>query len=468
MTVHPCWPRHALVILLTAAAATAAGPEPVPSPPTTTKRLLARGLEERKAYEILESLLTAAPSRMSGSPGAAAAVQWGARMMEAMGLETRLEPVTVKAWKRGTAEAQILSGGRGIPATPLAVAGLGNSVGTPPEGVTAEVAEVRSFQELDTLGGAVKGKIVFFNRPMDRTLLNPFEAYGGAADQRYAGAGRAAAHGAVAVLVRSLTDRIDARPRTGMMAYPDTGPRIPALALSTRDADRLSARLMGDPRLRVYIRSDCAPLPDAPSHNVIGQITGTEKPEEVVLLGCHLDAWDLGPGAQDDGGGCAQVIEALRLLKAEGLKPKRTVRGVLFMGEEFGGQGGKQYAAAEARQTEKHLAAIESDGGVGVPLAFTLRSDGAVVAAFQRFLPLARTFGMFEIRQGYGGVDIDPLRAQGTVTIGLATNAQRYFAYQHSALDTLETVDERELELGAAAMAAMAYEVAQGGLPPTP
>jgi hypothetical protein len=384
--------------------------------------------------------------------------------MEALGLETRLEPVMVKAWRRGTAEARILKSSKGA-SIPLAVAALGNSVGTRPEGITAEVAEVRSFDELDALGEKVRGKIVFFNRPMDRAFLNPFEAYGRAADQRYAGAGRAAKWGAAAVLVRSLTDRIDDHPRTGMMAYPETGDKIPALAVSTRDADRLSARLKEDPALKLFLRADCAPLPDASSHNVIGQITGTEKPEEVVLLGCHLDAWDLGPGAQDDGGGCAQVIEALRLLKAEGLAPRRTVRGVLFMGEEFGGQGGRQYAASEARRAEKHLAAIESDAGVGLPLGFTLRSEEAVVAAFQKHLPLARTFGMFEIRQGYGGVDIDPLRGGGTVTIGLSTNAQRYFAYQHGALDTLETVDERELELGAAALAALAYELAQAGMP---
>lgn len=461
MTVH----RAAVALPFLLLTGIVAADTPPAAPPTEAERILARGMEERKAITYLESLINAAPNRLSGSPGAAAAVAWGKRTMEALGLETRLEPVSVPAWERGKAEAQILSGGRGIPAVPMAVAALGNSVGTPADGITAPVIEVRSFEELDALGEKVRGKIVFYNRPMDRTVLNPFEAYGGAADQRYAGPGRAGRWGAAAVLVRSLTDRIDAHPRTGMMAYPETGARIPALAVSTRDADRLSARLEENPGQKVFLRADCSLLPDTPSHNVVGQITGTRKPEEVILLGCHLDAWDLSPGANDDGGGCAQVIEALRLLKALDLRPQRTIRGVLFMCEEFGGIGGHQYADVDARKGEKHLAAIESDAGVGLPLGFSLRSDDAVVASFQKFLPLAETFGMFFIRKGYGGVDIDPLRESGTITIGLSTNAQRYFAYQHSALDTLATVDERELEIGAAAMAALAYELAQEGLP---
>ena len=454
----------AAVLFLPLSALTAADSPAAPAPPTVAERLLARGMEERKAYALLGSLLQAAPSRMSGSPGAADAVQWGKRTMESLGLETRLEAVSVPAWKRGSAEARVLASGK-TAALPLAVAGLGNSVGTVAGGITAGVVEVHSFDELDALGDKVKGKIVFFNRPMNRSYLNPFRAYGEAGDQRYAGAGRAGRWGATAVLVRSLTDRIDPYPRTGMMAYPETGPRIPALAVSTRDAELLSARLKQEPDLKLFYRTDCTPLPDAPSHNVVGQIPGTEKPGEVILLGCHLDAWDLGVGAQDDGGGCAQVLEALRLIKALDLHPKRTIRGVLFMCEEFGGQGGHQYAASEARKGEKHLAAIESDEGVELPLGFTLRTDEATVKAFQSYLPMLRTFGMEELRQGYGGVDIDPLRDAGVLTIGLSTNPQRYFAYQHAATDTLATVDERELELGATALAALAYTLAEEGLP---
>jgi carboxypeptidase Q len=466
--MRPCLPLLLVSLVLPSGPAlTAADRSPSPAP-TVAERLLVRGLEERRAYDILGSLLKAAPSRMSGSPGAAAAVEWGRKTMEELGLETRLEAVTVKAWRRGTAEARILKSPKGGAAVPLAAAGLGNSVGTPAAGITARVVEVNSFDELDALGEKVKGKIVFFNRPMNRTYLNPFRAYGEAGDQRYAGAGRAAVHGAVAVLVRSLTDRLDPHPRTGMMAYPETGERIPALAVSTLDADLLSLRLKEEPDLKVFYRTDCSPLPDAPSHNVIGQITGTEKPEEVILLGAHLDAWDLSPGAHDDGGGCAQVLEALRLIKALDLKPKRTIRGVLFMCEEFGGQGGRQYAQAEARRGEKHLAAIESDAGVEMPLGFGIRADEAVVQAFQKDLPLVETFGMFFIRRGYGGVDIDPLRESGTVTIGLATDAQRYFVYQHGALDTLDKVDERQIELGAAAMAALACALAEEGLPAVP
>lgn len=430
------------------------------------QELLEKGLGERGAYEILKDLFQAAPNRLSGSPGAAQAVQWGRKKMESLGLEqVRLEPVTVPAWSRGrAAEALVLL--QGGAREPLSICALGNSPGTPPQGITAPMVEVQSIEELKGLGKKAEGKIIFFNRPMNRASFNPFPAYGAAADQRFSGPAEAGRYGAAAVLVRSLTDRSDDYPHTGMTHYEEDAPKIPAAAVSTQDADILHRLLRENPDARIRLKMDCSPLPDAPSHNVLGQITGTENPAEIILLGCHLDAWDLGPGAQDDGGGCAQVLEALRLIKALDLKPKRTVRGVLFMCEEFGGAGGEQYASSDARKREKHLAAIESDSGAGLPLGFGVHADSKTIEELQKWMPAMKELGLFYIRKGYGGVDIGPLRNQGTIPMGLQTNPQRYFDVQHSAADTLETVSDRELELGAVSMAAFAYILAEEGLPP--
>ena len=431
----------------------------------TARKILENGLKERKAYEILKNLIAAAPNRLSGSAGAADAVEWGRKTMEVLGFDrVHLEPVTVTAWYRGgVMEAYALTtSGRKVP---LAAAALGGSVATPPKGITASVAEVHSFDELAALGEKAKGRIIFFNRPMDPTHLNPFQSYGEAGDQRHSGAGKAAEAGGVAALVRSLTDSINPYPHTGMMSYPEHGIRVPGIAISTQDADALSRLLKEDPDLKVFLRANCAPLPDARSANVVGQITGTEKPDEIILLGAHLDAWDLGPGAQDDGGGCAHILEAARLLKALDLKPRRTIRVVLYMCEEFGGIGGQQYAAADARKNEKHVAAIETDAGAGLPLGITVRSDKKVVADLQQWLPAMQALGLFYIREGYGGEDIRPLAEKGAVLMGLSTNPQRYFEAHHSARDTFDAVSDREIEIGAAALASFAYILAEEGVP---
>ena len=432
----------------------------------TARKILEKGLGERKAYALLNELIAAAPNRLSGSAGAADAVAWGRKTMEALGFEkVHLEPVTVPAWSRGKVmEAYILfSSGKKIT---LNAAALGGSRGTPPEGITAQVAEVHSFDELTALGDKAKGKIIFFNRPMDPTHLNPFQSYGEAGDERYEGAAKAGAAGGAAALVRSLTDRIDDFPHTGIMHYKDPDPLVPGIALSTRDAQLLSGLLKENPDVKVFLRTDCAVRPNAPSANVVGQITGSEKPDEIILLGAHLDAWDLGPGAQDDGGGCAQVLDALHLLKTLDFKPKRTIRVVLYMCEEFGGIGGRQYATAEARKVEKHLAAIESDAGVNLPLGLGVQSNIKAVDEFQKWLPAMQALGLFYIRNGYGGVDIGPLREQGTLLMSLSTNPQRYFEAHHSANDILASVSDREIEIGADALAAFAYILAEEGVPP--
>ncbi len=428
------------------------------------RQLLVTALHERPSFALLERIVATGP-RLAGSPGAAAAVELTRQIMQDLDLEAvHLEPTRVPRWIRGApAEAHLISPRMGT--RPLSIAAIGGSIATPEAGISAPVLEVFTFEQLRTLGEQAVGRIVFFNRAMDPGRLDTFAAYGAAADQRTQGAVEAARVGALAVLVRSLTLRLDDSPHTGMMRYAPDVPPIPAACVSTRGAERLSRALKIDPETRVSLRFHCRNLEPGPSHNVIGQITGTDRPEEIILLGGHLDCWDLSHGAHDDGAGCAQSIAALQLLKQLGLKPRRTIRAVLFMNEEFGGSGGKDYAASEMRRDEKHVAALESDRGGFLPLYLGIGLEEREFLEFQKkWEPLFKSVGVQEIRRGGGGVDIAPLGAQGTVLCGLIPDSQRYFDVHHSAKDVIETVHPRELELGTVAVALFAYLIAQEGI----
>ncbi len=423
------------------------------------------GLVEEGTYEILTQLLSVGP-RFSGSPGKAAAVELTYQMFKDIGLDrVWFEPVTVPRWVRSEVEEAKIVGSRRVGDVPLSVAALGGSIATPTEGLTAPVVEVHSFEELQKLGDSVNGKIVFFNRPMDRRLVNTFAAYSGAVNQRSRGAIEAGKLGAKAVLVRSMTLRIDDYPHTGAMHYQDDVPKIPTASISTKGAEYLSEVLKFENDVHVFLRFTPEMRDSVQTYNVIGEITGSHYPEEIVLIGGHLDAWDLTPGAHDDGAGCAQVIRGLKLLKELDVKPKRTIRGVLFANEEFGISGGIAYAFSENRSNENHIIAIESDRGGFLPLGFTVDNTDEVVEHFQKYKYLFEPLGMYQIIQGFGGVDIIPLREQGTIAMGLLPDSQRYFDFHHSAKDTLEAVHPRELELGTIAMALFAYVLAEDGLP---
>jgi carboxypeptidase Q len=429
----------------------------------TAERILKKGLQEQEAYSLLKDLTAIGP-RLTGSSQAAKAVEYTHRKMLGLGLENvHLETITVPHWVRGANEEGILLSSR-LGSHPLSVCAIGGSISTPENGISAQVVEVRSFEELRQLGEKARGKIVFFNRPMDPSLLNTFGSYGQAADQRVRGAVEAAKAAAVAALVRSLTLRLDDFPHTGLMIYDSEVLEIPAACISTKGADFLSDSLKKDPSLRVHLKLSCQNLPPVNSHNVVGQITGSERPDEIILIGGHLDSWDLGPGAHDDGAGCVQSIEALRLLKELGLRPKRTIRAVMFMNEEFGGSGGRDYARAEERKEERHLAAIEADRGGFLPLGFGVGGDPKTVKHLQKWENLLQSIGMCWIRQGGGGVDIAPLAEQGTILMDLVPDSQSYFDLHHSALDVLSAVHPRHLELGAVAMAVFAYILAQEGI----
>ncbi|GAB3315897.1 M28 family peptidase [Larkinella ripae] len=430
----------------------------------TIRKIYNEILTNSPSYEWLRHLTQQIGPRLSGSAGAQKAVDWSKQLMEKQGFDrVFLQEVMVPHWVRGAKEVAYIQNGRQKTTVPIAA--LGGSIATPSKGIAAQVIEVKNFQELREMGAEkVKGKIVFYNRPMDPTKLNTFEAYAGAVDQRGNGAPEAAKLGAVGAIVRSMTTAMDDNPHTGSMRYATGVPLIPMAAISTNGAERLSQALKENPGLTFYFKQNCESLPDVKSYNVIGELKGSEKPDEIIVVGGHLDSWDIGQGAHDDGSGCVQSIEVLRALKALGIKPKRTIRAVMFMNEENGLRGGIGYADYAKKNNEKHMAAVESDNG-----GFTPRGFGIVGTAEQRakvmpWKPLLAPYGLHEIGAGSGGADIGPLAQLGTVLFGFKPDSQRYFDFHHAGIDRFEGINKRELELGAASMAALVYLLDQYGL----
>ncbi len=427
-------------------------------------RMVNTGLRELGAYQSLAKILSAGP-RLTGSAQADAAVKLMVDHMKALGFaNVRTEPTTVGHWIRGPREeGAIVSKQAGR--IPVKVRAIGNSIATPADGVMARLIEVHSVAELEKIGDRARGRIVFFNGAMDPTLLDTFPAYGGAAQQRSGGAVAAARVGAIAAVVRSLTLDINDDPHTGTMSYESGTRKIPAVTISTAAAERLSAVLSKDPDAQFHFLTSCQTLPPVISHNVIGELRGREHPEEVIVVAGHLDSWDLSVGAHDDGSGCAQSIESLRLIHELGLAPKRTIRVVLFMDEENGGTGGRDYARSDTRKGERHIAAIESDRGGFLPIGMGVGAKGEAFDRIKAWEPLLQRVGLQWIRPGGGGVDISPLGASGTVLMGPVPDSQRYFEVHHSGIDTIDKVNARELELGAVSMALLSYLVAEEGLP---
>ena len=426
-------------------------------------QLYSIALDSGKAYKLLSELTDIGP-RLTGSRLSWEAIEWAKATMEKLGFQNvHTEKCMVPHWVRGSIEeARVV----GLPAKKqinLSICALGGSISTPSEGITAEVLEVKSFDELKAKSNEAKGKIIFFNRPMDRSKINPGEAYGGAVNQRSQGAIEAAKVGGVAALVRSMTMAMDDVPHTGVMSYSDSLPKIPSAAISTMGASLLSDILKKENKIKVYMKLTSQTLPDTESANVIGEITGTEKPNEVIVVGGHIDSWDKGTGAHDDGAGCVHAIEAVRLLKVLGLKPKRTIRAVMFINEESGTQGGRAYAE-KSRPNEKHIVALESDGGGFMPRGFGVTADSITYEDIKRWEFLFKPIDADRISKGGGGVDISPLRKNGVPTIGLRVDGQKYFDYHHSDKDTIDKVNERELELGSAAVAVLLYAIAEEGL----
>lgn len=431
------------------------------------KAIFDKTLTEGQAYSNLDYLTNKIGARLSGSPQAAAAVEWSKQVMESYGFDkVYLQEVMVPHWVRGAREKARIVNSDQLGTREVSVRALGNSVGTGPNGVLAEVITVMDLSELEKLGKKnVEGKIVFFNRPMDQTKIATFSAYGGAVDQRGNGPSEAAKYGAVGVVVRSVSTVSDDFPHTGSLRYKDDLPKIPAVAISTNDADVLTKALQGSPNLKFYFETYCEMLPDVLSYNVIGELTGTEKPEEIIVVGGHLDSWDVGTGAHDDGSGCVQSIEVLRTLKELGYKPKRTLRAVMFMNEENGLRGGNKYASVAKEKGENHISALESDSGGFSPRGFRMTGDENSIKFISSWQPLFLPYGIYEFGLPGGGADIGPLnREQGTLVIGLMPDSQRYFDYHHTDNDTFDKVNKRELHLGAAGMTALTYMMDKYGV----
>ncbi len=430
------------------------------------RKIYDEALAKGQSYEMLEHLCTKIGPRLSGSPGAATAVEWSRQVMQAYGFDSVwLQPVMVPHWVRGKKEIGRIINSKKLGSETVNICALGGSVGTGASGVLANVVEVKTWDELKLLGEkGVKGKIVFFNRPMDPKLIPMFSSYGGAVDQRANGASEAAKLGAIGVIVRSMGVNLEDYPHTGSLRYALNVPKIPAVAIATRHAVVLSELLKDDKDLKFYFETHCETLPDEPSFNVIGELKGTERPDEIIVVGGHLDSWDLGQGAHDDGAGCVQSIEVLRIFKAMGYKPKRTIRAVMFMNEENGLRGGVEYANQAKLKNEKHIAAIESDRGGFTPRGFTVPTQPKAKAKVQSWKPLLEPYGLSDFSQEGGGADISPLAPQGVPLMGYLPDSQRYFNFHHTAEDTFDKVDKRELELGAAAMAAIIYLIDRYGL----
>lgn len=412
------------------------------------QRLIAAALNDDTGYTKLSFLCDRIGPRLAGSAELDRAIAWAADQMKKDGLTNVVTPrVMVPHWVRGRESLEVLAPFE----RELAILGLGDSIGTTPDGVAAEVVVVRDFAELEKLGREkVAGKVVVYNAP--------FDGYGRTVAYRVSGASRAARLGAVAVLVRSVTPVSLRTPHTGQMVYTLDDPKIPAAAITIEDALMFQRLADSGTAVKVRLKMEARMLPDAESANVIGEIIGREKQDEIVLIGGHLDSWDVGQGAQDDGVGAVACMQAAALIRKVGLQPRRTIRVVAFTNEENGGRGGIAYRAWAGDTVKNHIAAIEMDGGAEKPVGF-----GVGAALFDRAVEIGRLLepiGAGSIAKGGGGADIGPIVRDGVPGISERTTIEHYFDWHHSAADTVDKVDPKAFQLNVAAMAVMAFVLA--------
>lgn len=426
-------------------------------------KFIRTSLLENQGYNWLKELCEIGP-RLSGSENSMKAIKWAQKkMIEAKFDSVWLQPVIVPHWERGKIEEAVITSSNKYGKEKLTITALGGSIGTGKAGITAEVIEVKSLDEVSKLGERAKGKIIFYNRPFDNGLASSMEGYGKAVDQRSSGAAEASKFGAVAVLVRSVQSSYDDFPHTGSLSYRNVERKIPGAAISVIDADLLSNAIKIDPTLKVNLKLDCKTLPDAQSYNVIGEIKGTEKPNEVIVIGGHFDSWDKGCGAHDDGAPCMQAMEVLDLFRRLNIKPKRTIRCVLFINEENGLKGGIEYGKYAASANETHLAAIESDRGAFSPRGFYVTTDSLTFGKLQNWLPILNKAKIDWIRKGGSGADVGQIKNTKAL-FGYVPDDLRYMDVHHSATDVYETVHPREMQLGTAAMALLVFLLSENGI----
>ena len=424
------------------------------------KDIFNTSLTKSKAYSWLDYLSNQIGGRLSGSLEAERAVEWGKAELEKLNFDkVWLQPVMVPRWVRGPKEFALIETEPGITFN-VPIAALGGSVATPSVGLKAEVIEVFSLKELEELGKEkIDGKIVFFNRPMEPEFIQTFTAYGRAVDQRALGALEASKYGAIGVIVRSMNLRLDDHPHTGGLTYGDLpdSKKIPAAAISTNGAEKLSSLLKIKPKLKFLFRQQCKQMSDVLSYNVIAEKKGTTFPDEIILVAGHLDSWDTGDGSHDDGAGIVHSMDLMNIFDNINYKPKRTIRVVLYMNEENGKRGSIKYKEISDREKLNHIFAIESDSGGFLPLGFSFTTDNE---KFLKILEWKKFFAPYFINvfiKGGSGADIENLRTDSNVLAGLRPNSQRYFDYHHTEIDTFDAINKRELELGSGAIASLVY-----------
>ncbi|MFA5010496.1 MAG: M20/M25/M40 family metallo-hydrolase [Ignavibacteria bacterium] len=421
------------------------------------RSIYSEALTSTVSYEMLRDLCKDIGGRLTGSKNANDAVKFIESRLKEMKVDNvYLQELKVRKWERGEKEVGYANTNKGR--VNFNVCALGISVGTGDKGIEAKVVEVKNWDELRNLGKEnVQGKIVFFSRAADQCGYTTGYGYGSSVDQRVRGAIEGARYGAVGVIVRSATVSYDNYPHTGVMRYNDSLTKIPAIAISTKDSDLLSNLLKEDKEMTFYFRTTCHQDEDTESFNVIGELRGSEKPEEIIVVGGHVDSWDLGEGAHDDGAGIVQTIEVLRIFQTLGIKPRHTIRFVGFMDEEIDQKGGRKYAEIVKAKNEIHLAAIETDGGGFTPHGFSFEVSEEKLQQYKDLQKYFEPYWLHLFVKGGGGVDISFLKETGTTLIGLITDSQRYFDYHHSANDVFENVNRRELQLGSASIAALVY-----------
>lgn len=428
----------------------------------TVNQIIKRCLIDSKGYSWLKELCEIGP-RLSGSQNSMKAIKWAESKMKKLGFDSVwLQPVYVPHWERGKLEKAFIRSSQKFINKKLTITAFGGSISTPKNGITGKVIEVHSLEEVSKLSDA-KGKIIFYNRPFDNSLVSTMEAYGKAVDQRVNGAIEAAKVGAVAVLVRSIQSNYDNNPHTGVMKYAENVTKIPSAAISVIDADFLSNAIKKEPNLEVTIKLDCKTFDDALSYNVIGEIKGTEFPNDIIVVGGHFDSWDKGCGANDDGASCMQSIEAVELFKRLNIKPKRTLRTVLFINEENGLRGAIEYGKYSSTSKENHIAAIEADRGAASPRGFFVTTDSLTFQKLQTWLPILSKSKIDWIRKGSSGADVGQIK-NAKALFGYVPDDQRYMDYHHSNNDVLSAVHPREMELGSASMAILLYLISENGL----
>lgn len=420
-----------------------------------------------KSYQWLDYLSNQIGGRLSGSLNAEKAVYWTKSELEKIGLDkVWLQPVMVPKWVRGNPEFAYIETAPGK-TTNVNICALGGSIATSASGLKANIVEVKDFDDLERLGRSnIEGKIVFYNRPMEKTLIDTFKSYGGCVNQRYEGAVHASEYGAVGVIVRSMNLLLDDLPHTGSMTYGDIpiDNRIPSAAISTNDAELLSTMLKLDNDIKFYFKQNCKQFKDVLSYNVIGELTGSEFPDEYIVVGGHLDSWDLGDGSHDDGAGCVQSMDVIRLLKLSGITPKRTIRVVLFMNEENGLRGARKYAEESFAKGENHIFALESDAGGFSPRGFYFDTDQNNFNQILGWKDLFKPYLIHFFELGGSGADVGPLKTPNNVLSGLKPDSQRYFDHHHSSSDTFDSINKRELELGTATITSLVYLIDKYGI----